>query len=97
MFSTVILYKYQYNKRINSSYSKLVNDLWKVFVLTEKMGMVQGKTKTSDKKDNNNTRIKFDPAIPEPEISDSEIKVLKGLWSTLKEDISKVGIITFVK
>ncbi|XP_033763955.1 neuroglobin-like [Pecten maximus] len=32
----------------------------------------------------------------EPHLTDEEVKLLEGCWITLKEDIEKVGVITFI-
>lgn len=45
---------------------------------------------------NNNTKIYFNPHSPTPELTANEIKLLKEMWSVVKDDISKVGVITFV-
>lgn len=46
---------------------------------------------------NNNKNISFNPYDPVPSVTDSEVKLLKTMWAFLKEDIAKVGIITFVR
>ena len=63
------------------------------------MGIMQGKPKvnTLRGKENNNKSIKFDPRKPEPVLTDGQAKLLKDMWFGLKDDISRVGVITFVK
>ncbi len=61
------------------------------------MGATQGKEDLIIGRDNNNARIKFDPSQPEPVISDGEANLLKEVWYGLKDDILKVGVITFIK
>lgn len=39
----------------------------------------------------------FDPLAPEPVIPLNQVRILTDMWRNLKEDITNVGIITFVK
>ena len=39
----------------------------------------------------------FNPNDPVPEITPDEVKILKEMWASVNDDISKVGIITFVR
>ena len=36
-------------------------------------------------------------AAAPPEVSERQTELLKNVWSILKEDIDKVGVITFVR
>jgi len=49
------------------------------------------------KLNNNNRKKIFDPNAPEPEMSIEQAQTLTNMWRTLKDDISKVGVITFVR
>lgn len=39
----------------------------------------------------------FDPTAPEPVIPLSQIRVLTEMWRVLKDDITRIGVVTFVK
>lgn len=39
----------------------------------------------------------YDPSAPEPEITLEQSTLLTGTWRLIKDDITKVGIITFVR
>lgn len=49
------------------------------------------------KLNNNEKKLLFDPNAPEPEMTISQARILTDMWRTLKDDISKVGVITFVR
>lgn len=49
------------------------------------------------KMNNNNKKLFFDPNAPEPEMSIAQASILTNMWRTLKDEISNVGVITFVK
>ena len=62
------------------------------------MGIIQGRPgEKTFGKENNNKAIKFDPRMPEPDLTDGQAKLLKEMWFDLKDNISRVGVITFVK
>jgi len=47
---------------------------------------------------NNNIHVpKFDPCDPEPLLSEKDGELLRQVWANLKDDIHKVGVITFVR
>ncbi|XP_045162810.1 neuroglobin-like isoform X1 [Mercenaria mercenaria] len=48
------------------------------------------------KKDNNNLKTAFNPADPPPNLSEKDAELLRTVWESLKDDIHKVGVITFV-
>lgn len=60
------------------------------------MGHSQGKLQEKVKNVNNNSNAYFYPNAPEPTVSSNDTKLLKEMWEYLKDDISKVGVITFV-
>jgi hypothetical protein len=39
----------------------------------------------------------FNPNDPVPEVTSEEVKILKEMWAIVNNDISKVGVITFVR
>jgi len=45
----------------------------------------------------NNNIPKFDPCDPEPLLSEKDGELLRHVWENLKDDIHKVGVITFVR
>lgn len=46
----------------------------------------------------NNIHVpKFDPCDPEPLLSEKDGELLRQVWANLKDDIHKVGVITFVR
>jgi hypothetical protein len=49
------------------------------------------------KKNNNNVKTVFNPTDPPPELKEEEAVLLKEVWESIKDDIHKVGVITFVK
>ena len=51
----------------------------------------------NSKKNNNNVKSVFNPADPPPELSEEDAVLLKEVWESIKDDIHKVGVITFVK
>ncbi|WAR15135.1 CYGB1-like protein [Mya arenaria] len=61
-----------------------------------------GSKRTDDNKsravisNNNETITTFDPQKPPPVITELEVKILKDCWKIVKQDVGKVGIITFV-
>ena len=61
------------------------------------MGLSNGKTiHDKDKKIKKISKV-FNPTDPVPEVSAYEVKILKEMWAIVNDDISKVGIITFVR
>lgn len=51
----------------------------------------------SNRKENNNSKSAFNPADPPPVLTKNDADLLKHVWEHLKDDIHKVGVITFVK
>ena len=45
----------------------------------------------------NNVHSSFDPDSKLPVISDKEAELLKSTWVVVKDDITKVGVITFIR
>ena len=61
------------------------------------MGLSNGKTIHDKDKKIKKISKAFNPDAPVPEVSAYEVKILKEMWAIVKDDISKVGIITFVR
>ena len=66
------------------------------------MGVVQTKPDNLLKirnsfKTNNNKTETFDPKTPEPVVTEEDAILLKKAWSQIKDEITKVGVVTFVK
>jgi ferredoxin-fold anticodon binding domain-containing protein len=61
------------------------------------MGLSNGKSlKGNDKKIKKISKL-FNPEDPVPEVTLNDVKILKEMWAIVKDDISKVGVITFVR
>lgn len=66
------------------------------------MGIIQTKDDITLKmrnsfKINNNRSSAFDPTAPEPNVTTEDAILLKKTWNQLKNEITKVGVVTFVK
>ena len=66
------------------------------------MGIIQTKDETGlgmrhSIRTNNNKSEVFDPTVPEPELTTEDAILLKKTWNQLKDEITKVGVVTFVK
>lgn len=61
------------------------------------MGIVSAKFDSKIRRENNNIKSCFDPAETEPVLTEKEGNLLKEVWENIKEDIHKVGVITFVR
>ena len=66
------------------------------------MGIIQTKGGTglgirNSIRTNNNKSEIFDPTAPEPELTTEDAILLKKTWNQLKDEITKVGVVTFVK
>lgn len=64
------------------------------------MGTSGTKIENRIKKNNNNikTALKaFNPTDPPPVLSERDALLLKDVWESLKDDIHRVGVITFIR
>ena len=66
------------------------------------MGVVQTKPRTvialrNSLKINNNKAQVFNPTNPEPVVTEEDAILLRNTWSHLKDEVSKVGVVTFIK
>lgn len=61
------------------------------------MGLSNGKTVPGNRKLLKENARHFNPNDPVPEVTGNDAKILKEMWATIQNDISKVGIITFVR
>ena len=72
------------------------------FAWVNTMGIIQTKgdirlgIRNSIKTNNNKAEV-FDPRAPEPELTTEDAILLKKTWNQLKDEITKVGIVTFMK
>ena len=62
-----------------------------------KMGLSHGKVIHGSTNGIKTQLRAFDPNESPPTLSDNEVKILKEMWTIVKNDISKVGVITFVR
>ena len=66
------------------------------------MGIIQTKGEIklgirSSFRTNNNKAQVFDPRAPEPELTSEDAILLKKTWNQLKDEIMRVGVVTFMK
>lgn len=63
------------------------------------MGLQNSKRKPIKSKLNgkNNAKVGVQVLAPEPNVSQKEHAILKQMWDIVKQDIAKVGVITFVR